>query len=99
MTPEGRVKRELKKLLARYGDDLYVFWPVQSRWGTRTLDVLGCHLGAFFAVETKRPGKDLTAYQDNTRNEMHAARGVVFRVSDLDELALLERWLDDGYDM
>ena len=57
MTPEGKVKARIDRLLKSYGDDLYLFKPVQSGFGTRTLDYLGCILGGFFAIEAKRPAR------------------------------------------
>ena len=98
-TPEGKVKDKLRKLLKSYGADLYQFWPVQSRWGTRTLDVICWHLGVPFAVEAKRRGKDLTEYQQSTTDDMLDAGACVFRVSDDDELNVLKNWLDAGYDV
>jgi hypothetical protein len=94
MTPEGRIKAKVKRLFKNYGADLYDFWPVQSGLGEQTLDCLASHLGQFFAVETKRDGKDLTAYQKMTRDDIIAAGGVVFRVSNDDELLILREWLN-----
>lgn len=80
-----------------YGDDLYRYMPVPGRLGTKTLDYLGCHLGRFFAIEAKAPGKDLTDYQKLTRDEIEAAGGVVFHVDGPVGLTLLREWLDNGY--
>lgn len=78
-TPEGRIKDKVKALLIEHG--CYQFWPVQMGYGAATLDCLVCHYGRFFAIETKAPGKDLTARQKLTRAQMTKACGSVFRVS------------------
>lgn len=90
-TPEGKWKDKVKAVLDRHG--CYQFWPVPTGYGKRTLDCLVCHRGRFLAVETKRAGKDLTAFQKITRGEINAARGPVLRVRDDAELGALENWL------
>jgi len=92
-TPEGKVKKKVKVLLALWGDDIYQFWPVQSGLGSATLDLLGCANGKFFAVETKRDKKDLTDRQCVIRTLMDRAGAKVFRVRDEQELAVFARWL------
>ena len=85
-TPEGKVKNKVKALLKAHG--CYQFWPVQTGYGSPTLDCLGCHTGDFFAVETKAPGKKLTPRQKDTATNIRDAWGVVFVVG--------ERQLADG---
>jgi hypothetical protein len=94
-TPEGRVKRRVRRLLDRY-EGLYQFWPVQSGLGATTLDVLGCYRGRFFAVETKAAGKALTPRQETTAAQMVAADAKVFVVVGEDSPVLFEMktWLD-----
>ena len=94
MTPEGKVKAKVKKILTQY-PDLYIFWPVQSGLGSRTLDALGCHHGRFFSIETKREGKKLTPLQELHRDQMRAAGGVVFEIIGDAGLEELARWLKD----
>ena len=79
-TPEGKVKALVKRRLLAEFPDVYQFWPVQTGRGKRTLDCLFCVHGFFFAVETKRPGKDLTEIQKDTRDEIVAAGGAVYKV-------------------
>jgi hypothetical protein len=62
MTPEGKIKRAVKKVLAKY-PDAYVFMPVVSGFGRGSLDYLICFHGKFIAVETKAPGKKPTPRQ------------------------------------
>jgi hypothetical protein len=97
VTPEGKVKKTISKLLDRYEKDIYRYMPVPGRFGTKTLDYLACHLGRFFSVEAKRPGEDLTEYQKVTRGNIEAAGGVVFKIDGEADLDLLRKWLDNGY--
>lgn len=94
-TPEGRVKRRVKKLLDRY-EGLYQFWPVPTGFGATTLDVLGCYKGWFFAIETKTAGKKLTPRQEVTAALMVAAGAKVFVIAGEDSPVLFElkTWLD-----
>jgi len=93
MTPEGRVKSSVRKLLARY-QGMYSYWPVPGGFGRATVDVIGCYRGRFFAVEVKAPGKKPTLRQTQTLAEMQAAMGKTFIVDGDDGIEELERWLD-----
>lgn len=77
---EERVKKRVKKLFVTY--DVSYFMPVQSGYGSTSLDFLCCHKGRFLAVETKAPGKFLTTRQELIRDEIQAAGGVVFVVGE-----------------
>lgn len=91
MTPEGRVKLKVKAVLNAYG--AYHFWAVQTGFGARTLDCLGCHNGQFFAIETKAPGKSMTEQQEAIAERIEYASGPVFVISDIVDLEALEDWL------
>ena len=92
MTPEGKVKEQVKKLLKEAG--VYYHMPVQNGMGAPTLDIVGCHQGNFFAVETKAPGKKPTPRQEQTIADMRRARAAVFVVDGSDRsLAELRAWL------
>ena len=81
MTPEGKVKANLKRRLRAAFKDAYVFMPVQNGMGAPGLDFYCCIHGMFVAIETKAPGKELTERQDITRQQILAAGGLVFKVS------------------
>jgi hypothetical protein len=51
MTPEGRLKDEVKAYLDSLG--AYYFMPVQMGFGAATVDFLCCVRGRFVAIETK----------------------------------------------
>jgi hypothetical protein len=90
MTPEGKVKEKVKRVLKKYG--AYWHMPVQNGMGKPTLDIVGCHKGRFFAIETKAPGGQLTARQQHTIQEMLKSKANVFVISgDTDPL---EVWLN-----
>lgn len=73
MTPEGKVKAEVKKLLKRYG----VYWhcPVQNGMGSPSLDFVCCADSYYLAIETKAPGKKPTPRQENTMLDIRKAGG------------------------
>ena len=90
-TPEGIVKNEVKKLLNAY-PQLYYFMPVQAGFGASTLDFLGCHVGRFFAIETKAPGKRPTDRQKMIMDQMRRAGAKVFVIDG--DLTELRAWLN-----
>ena len=77
---EKTVKNKVGKLLKKY--ECYWFMPVQSGYGSATLDYLGTHKGRFFAIETKAPGKSPTARQELTMALINAAGGAVFVIGE-----------------
>lgn len=61
-TPEGKVKRAITNIL-KNSPECYYFMPVQTGYGSPTLDYLGCSKGRAFAIEAKAPGKEPTTRQ------------------------------------
>lgn len=96
MTPEGKVKARVKALLKRFGT--YYHMVVQNGMGAPSLDFVGCHVGRFFAVETKAGNKDMTDRQKQTASEMSKAGAEVFLVNDVQGLTELEQWLQEVCD-
>lgn len=93
MTPEARVKNQVKKILAEY-KPLYGWWPVPNGMGASSLDFVGCFRGVFFAVETKAPGKKPTARQDLCIQEMRAAGGIVFVIDGEEGYTALRKFMN-----
>ena len=92
MTPEGAVKRDVKKVLKTYG--AYYHMPVQNGMGAPTLDFVCCYYGRHFEIETKAPGGKPTPRQEITIEKVRAAGGKVFVIDgDMEELT---RWLQSG---
>lgn len=81
-TTEGKVKKKLRQMFARYEPELYYFMPVQTGYGAPGLDFHCVFRGWAFFVETKAPGKKLTPRQKFTAAAMERAGGKIFVVSD-----------------
>lgn len=95
MTPEGRVKKQVRALLNLYGDQLYHEWPVPGGYGKSGLDVIGCIRGRMFSIETKAPGKKPTKRQELTIMDIRKAGGVVFVIDgSFESMSALKEWLD-----
>lgn len=93
MTPEGKIKAKVSRLLKSY-DGIWYFMPVPSGYGESALDYIGCYRGLFFSVETKAPGKSPTPRQTQCIASMRRASGAVFVVTNDEELAVLKEWFD-----
>lgn len=92
MTPEGKVKAKIVRLLKKY--DAYYFMPVQTGYGSPTLDFLGFIRGRGFAIEAKAPGKKPTKRQCAIIDTIRRTGTVVFVIDGADEhFQLLELWL------
>src|SRR4051812_39961252 len=87
-TPEGKVKKIVRGILERYG--VYYYMPVPTGFGSRTVDFIGCSKGRFFAIETKREGKEPTLAQSITLGRMVASGGKTFVVAGLQSPVLRE---------
>jgi hypothetical protein len=92
MTPEGRVKAMVKKYLATLSY-LYQHWPVQNGMGAPTLDCIGSHMGRYFAIETKAPGKKMTPRQETTARSIRASGGQVFVIDGAESMAPFIAWV------
>jgi hypothetical protein len=93
MTPEGKVKAKVSKLLAVYGEDVFYDMPVPGGYGKSTLDYMCCFHGRFFAVETKAPNKEPTERQEIMLRRVRHAGGRTFVVAGDVGLEDLKLWL------
>jgi len=76
MTPEGKVKAEIKKVLAEYG--CWYFMPAMNGYGRSGIpDFVGCYEGAFFAIEAKSEDGKLTPNQEREIAAIQKADGYV----------------------
>ena len=92
MTPEGKAKQRVKKLLNKYG--VYSHMPVQNGMGAPTLDFICCYNGLYLAIETKAPGKKPTQRQLKTMTKIAKAGGVAMVVGTTeDQFKALENFL------
>lgn len=106
MTPEGKVKDKVKKVLEARGifpaskagvfpEDSkgWFFMPSQNGMGVKGIpDIMGHYRGRFFAVETKAPGKKPSGFQALQISSMRQSGAAVF-VVDGDNTEF-EAWLD-----
>jgi hypothetical protein len=90
MTPEGKVKEQVKALLRKY--KAYWHMPVQNGMGSPALDFHVCHRGEYLGIETKAEGKKPTPRQVLTMKEIQAAGGRVMLI-DGTNIDVLEFWL------
>ena len=75
MTPEGKVKAKVKKVLNDIG--AYYAMPVGTGFGNSGVpDFLVCLRGRFYAIECKANGGKTTALQDKHLADIRGAGGV-----------------------
>lgn len=83
MTPEGKVKKEVREFLDSLGPACWYYMPVPMGYGRRGVpDFIGCYHGASFAVETKRKSEKAKVWQERELQAMKAAGAQVFLISD-----------------
>jgi hypothetical protein len=83
-TPEGEVKAAAKKWFK--GRDAYLFMPVNTGYGKRTLDFLICMSGRFIACEAKRRNGRGQAFQQKIAEEIRNVGGIAFIFDDVEDL-------------
>jgi hypothetical protein len=84
---EKTIKAAVKRRLDQIG--AYHHWPVQMGFGAACLDCHACYKGIYIAIETKAPGKKLTARQLVTINQIRAAGGLVLVIDSLEQTYVL----------
>ena len=93
MTPEGKVKAAVDKILKSYGPELDSFKPVQNGMGSPALDYIVCYRGHHIEIETKADGKKPTPRQEVTIAKKKAAGAVVFVIDGDDGCTALDAYL------
>ena len=84
MTPEGLVKKRVKKVLEEYG--VYKHMPVMNGMGKQTLDFITCAWGRFLAIETKAEGNKPTENQYRIMKEIRDSGGFAIVVEGVGEV-------------
>jgi hypothetical protein len=87
MTPEGKVKDAVKKVLKKHG--VWYFMPMQNGFGVVGIpEFICCFHGIFLGVETKAPGKreQTTPNQDRVLREIKEHGGYTIVVDDAKQL-------------
>jgi hypothetical protein len=86
---EKTIKLAVKKRLKELGPECHSHWPVQIGLGDPTLDCIGCYQGAYFGIETKRPGAKPTKLQWLTIEKIRAAGGLVYIIDNVEDARAL----------
>lgn len=93
MTPEGKVKAAIKKVLDSYGTNVYSFMPIQFGYGVATIDYLLCVDGLFVGIEAKAKGKRPTTRQEGVLEDIRNAGGTVFVINSEEDVRTLNTFL------
>ena len=87
-TPEGKVKKEVRKVLDKL--NAYYAMPVTGGYGRQGVpDFLVCYQGKFFGIETKAGKGTTTALQELNLQKIRDAGGVALVVYE-DDVKTLE---------
>lgn len=98
MTPEGKVKQELKEYLNSLGPDCWYFMPVPMGYGRRGVpDFIICYKGFFLAPETKKPGGKSEPWQAREQEAVRCAGGKSGRVTTTAEVKVWVDYIDSSY--
>lgn len=96
MTPEGKVKQDVKDYLETLGKDCWYYMPVPMGYGKRGVpDFIICYKGFLLAPETKRDGGKSKPWQEREQAAIRAAGGASERVIHLEWLKIKIRAIDD----
>lgn len=96
MTPEGKVKEDLKDFLGSLGADCWYYMPVPMGYGKRGVpDFIICYKGYFLAPETKRPGGKSEPWQVREQEAIRAAGGISGRVTTVEQVKRWVKAIDD----
>lgn len=90
MTPEGRVKDKIKRILKERS---YWFMPVQTGIGSHTVDFLVCVNGYFLGIEAKADTQ-LTTRQKLVLNQIHEHGGSTIVLKGMKQVDELKEVLD-----
>ena len=98
MTPEGKVKAKVKKILDVY--EVYYFCPATGGYGRSGIpDFVCCYKGKFIAIECKAGKGKTTALQDREIASIKDRGGIALVVNEdnyadvTNALTSVDRWL------
>jgi hypothetical protein len=93
---ERDVKKRVSALLslAMEHEPLYVWMPVVTGFGKRSLDYICCVRGQFLAIETKATGEWLRPDQRQRARDILKSGAKVFIISGPDGYGALENYLE-----
>ncbi len=97
MTPEGKLKQKINVYLRSI--NAYIFMPVQTGYGSTTLDFLCCIKGKFVGIEAKAKGNFPTPLQKLTMERITKAGGLAFVAWDIERVQkMIEDHILGAYD-
>lgn len=94
MTPEAKVKKQLKQQLDELG--VYHFSPFQAGMGRAGIpDIIACCNGRFIAFECKAGNNKPTALQEKEMTAIRKARGMAYVINEanLADIKELLQWM------
>ena len=87
MTPEGKLKAEIKAFLKTLGPSCWWFMPVLMGYGVRgTPDFVGCYKGQTFGIEAKSSGSKQTKWQLECDLAISEAGGIYILAYSVDDV-------------
>jgi len=96
MTPEGKVKKVVRKYLDEL-DYCYYFMPATGGYGKSGVpDIVGCYNGTFFGIELKAGNNKPTPLQEKNLLQIKIAGGIALVVNE-DNMHNIEKLLDVGW--
>jgi Holliday junction resolvase len=81
MTPEAKVKANVKKILTKYG--VYYINPSTGGYGSSGApDIVACYKGVFIGIECKANGNLPTALQNKNLDDIKQCGGIAMVVNE-----------------
>lgn len=91
MTPEGKVKAQVKRMLDM--QDIWYCKPAGVGYGRAGIpDIIACAYGHFLAIECKAGRGKTTALQDRELQAIRTSRGIAFVIWE-EDLEGFGKWL------
>jgi len=93
MTPEGKVKAKIKKILNSW--EVYYFMPATYGYGSSGIpDLVACFKGRFIAIECKANGNKPTPLQERNLHEISRTGGAALVINEYN-IDLLVKTLEE----
>jgi len=94
ITPEGKVKDKIKKVLKERG--IYFVMPSTGGYGSSGApDILVCHKGKFYGIECKAGNNQPTALQRDNLERIEENGGYAFVVNETNVNQYMETYFND----
>jgi hypothetical protein len=99
MTPEGKIKEEVKIFLKSLGPDCWYFCPMMMGYGRKGIpDFMGCYKGHFFSIETKSKNGKISPWQQREHEAIIDAGGAACFLWTTSTIETVKNWFESwGY--